>query len=119
VEFEATRNPQFEVQYSYKNEPQSFFRPFFAVNTEKNFRITVNGTRYFDQLRSIYAVDMVDVKTGKNQYGFFRGDAYYWINGIGHGKFNLAISLYDQWRSQFIIGTTRKNLNKRGLPRCN
>ncbi len=106
VEFEATRNPRFEVQYSYKNEPQSFFRPFFAVNTEKNFRITVNGTRYFDQLRSIYTVDMVDVKTGKNQYGFFRGDAYYWINGIGHGKFNLAISLYDQWRSQFIIGTT-------------
>lgn len=106
VKFDAPNNPTFEVQYSFKNEPQSFFRPFFAVNTEKNFRITVNGTRYFDQLRSIYSFDMVDVKTGKNQYGFFRGDAYYWINGIGQGKFNLAISLSEKWRSQFIIGTT-------------
>ncbi len=106
VTFETPSDAIFEVQYSYKNEAESFFKPYFAVNTEKNFRITVNGTRYFDQMRSIYAVDLVDVKTGENQYGFFRGDAYFWINGIGQGKFNLAVSLNKQWRSQLILGTT-------------
>lgn len=106
VSFEGPHSPNFEVQYSYRNEPQSFFKPYFAVNTEKNFRITVFGTHYFDLLRAIYTVDLVDVKTGENLFGFFRGDAYYWINGIGQGKFNLTVSLNHQWASQFIIGTT-------------
>ena len=106
IRFQGIDPPIFEVRYSYHDEPESFFRPFFAVNTEKNFRITVHGTRYFDLLRSLYSVDMVDVKSGTNQYGFFKGDAYYWINGIGQGKFNLAVSLQNQWKSQFIIGTT-------------
>jgi len=106
VHFEETAPPQFEIQYGYRNEPKSFSNPYFAVNTEKNFRITVFGTHYFDLLRSIYTAELVDLKTGLNQSGFFRGDLYYWINGIGQGKFNLAISLRKQWESQLIIGTT-------------
>lgn len=106
VQFEEFAPPQFEIQYSYRNESLSFFKPYFSVNTEKNFRITVFGTNYFSLLRSIYTVDLTDLKSGLSQFGFFRGDAYYWINGIGQGKFNLAISLHKQWESQLIIGTT-------------
>lgn len=106
VLFEEPYSHNFEVQYGCRNEPQYFFKPYFAINTEKNFRITVFGTHYFDLLRAIYTVDLVDVKTGENQFGFFRGDAYYQINGIGKGKFNLAVLLNQQWASQFIIGTT-------------
>jgi hypothetical protein len=105
VEFEKQQPNNFEIQYGYNNEERSFFRPFFTVNTEKNFRITIHGHRYFDHLRTLYLVDMVDVETGRNQYGFFRGDAYYWINGIGKGKFNLAVSTNTKWHSQFILGT--------------
>lgn len=98
--------PNFQVQYSYHGDPSSFLHPYFSVNTEKNFRITVNSPNYFDQLRTIYSVDLVDVSSANHQYGFFRGDAYYWINGIGQGKFNLVVSAFNQWQSQFILGTT-------------
>jgi hypothetical protein len=106
IQFEPTLDPQFEVQYSFRDNPKFFSRPYFAVNTEKNFRITVSGTHYFDLQRSLYSVELTDVKTGQNQRGFFRGDAHYWINGIGLGKFNLAISLKNHWKSKLIIGTT-------------
>jgi hypothetical protein len=105
VEFEKQRPNKFEIQYGYNNEASSFSWPFFQVNTEKNFKITIHGSRYFDHLRTLYSVDMVDVENGQNQYGFFRGDAYYWFNGIGKGKFNLAVSCNNKWNSQFIIGT--------------
>ena len=106
VMFEPSANPNFNVKYSYTNEPGNFFRPYFSVNTEKNFKITVTGNHYFNNLRSLYAVELTDVFTKEQQIGFFRGDAYYWINGIGTGKFNLAVSLANTWRSHFIIGTT-------------
>jgi hypothetical protein len=105
VSFENNPTPQFDVQYSYQEEPSLFLRPYFAINTEKNFRITVAGTQYFDLLRSLYEVELTNVSTGNKQNNFFRGDAYYWINGIGEGKFHLAVSLSNQWKSQFIIGT--------------
>lgn len=106
VMFEPISNPTFNVKYSYTNEPGNFFRPYFAVNTEKNFKITINGHHYFTNLRSLYSVELTDVFSKEKQVGFFRGDAYYWINGIGKGKFNLAVSLANTWRSHFIIGTT-------------
>ena len=106
VMFEPFSNPNFNVQYSYTNEPGNFFRPYFSVNTEKNFKITVNGNHYFNNLRSLYSVELTDMFSKEKQVGFFRGDAYYWINGIGKGKFNLAVSLGNTWRSHFIIGTT-------------
>ena len=106
VMFEPFSNPAFNVKYSYSDDPGNFFRPYFSVNTEKNFKITVNGNHYFNNLRSMYSVELTDMFSKEKQVGFFRGDAYYWINGIGKGKFNLAVSLGNTWRSHFIIGTT-------------
>ena len=106
VMFEPFSNPAFNVKYSYSDDPGSIFRPYFSVNTEKNFKITVNGNHYFNNLRSLYSVELTDMFSKEKQVGFFRGDAYYWINGIGKGKFNLAVSLGNTWRSHFIIGTT-------------
>jgi hypothetical protein len=106
VMFEPFSNPAFNVTYSYSDDPGSIFRPYFSVNTEKNFKITVNGNHYFNNLRSLYSVELTDMFSKEKQVGFFRGDAYYWINGIGKGKFNLAVSLGNTWRSHFIIGTT-------------
>ncbi len=96
----------FQLQYSYRNLPESFFRPFLYVNTQKNFRINIKSNSYFDQNRSLYQVDLVDVDRTEHQYGFFRGDANYWINGIEQGKYNLSVSSHQLWRSQFILGTT-------------
>lgn len=105
VQFESRPNHPFSVEISYGNEAKPFSKPFFTVNTGKNFKITVSGSHYFDIKKSIYTVNLCDVNNQNYQPGFFQGSAFYWINGIDQGKYNLGLALGQQWKSQFIIGT--------------
>lgn len=110
IEIETFPITNFSVNLSYRDDGPNIFLPYYSINIDKNFKVVVAGPHFFDHLRSIYAVELTNIKINDSmtnkQYGFFRGDGYYWTDGIGMGKFNFAVSHLNVWRSQFIIGTT-------------